>query len=78
MSIIFCFLLTYIDVPSVPGKPEADIKSKTEIELKWSPPESDGGSMVTGYTVEKYDLSHGEWFGVNDEQVCFQVDVISL
>ena len=62
-------------MPGPPGKAEVEIKSKTEIELKWKPPLDDGGSLVTGYNIEKYDISSGKWMTLNNEQVCIQVDV---
>ena len=67
---IFC---SYPDAPGPPRKPKAEIKSKTEIGLKWTPPESDGGSLVTGYSIEKYDVSLGKWVTVNQAQVCLRL-----
>ena len=67
---IFC---SYPDVPGPPRKPEAEIRSKTEIGLRWTPPESDGGSLVTGYNIEKYDVSLGKWVTINQVQVCLRL-----
>ena len=66
----------YTDVPGPPGKPAAEIKSKTEIRLTWAPPESDGGSLVTGYSIEMYDVSRGKWVTVNKAQVCSEADYV--
>uniref|UniRef100_A0A3Q3B683 Titin n=1 Tax=Kryptolebias marmoratus TaxID=37003 RepID=A0A3Q3B683_KRYMA len=44
-----------------PGRPEAVIVTRHSVKLKWSPPQYDGGSLVTGYIVEKRDLPEGKW-----------------
>uniref|UniRef100_A0AAR2J785 Titin n=1 Tax=Pygocentrus nattereri TaxID=42514 RepID=A0AAR2J785_PYGNA len=44
-----------------PGTPEALHVSKNSITIQWTKPEYDGGSVITGYTVEKRDLPEGRW-----------------
>uniref|UniRef100_A0A8C5DV00 Titin n=1 Tax=Gouania willdenowi TaxID=441366 RepID=A0A8C5DV00_GOUWI len=44
-----------------PGKPVAVIVSRHTVKLRWTPPQYDGGSKVTGYVVEKRDLPEGKW-----------------
>ena len=44
-----------------PGCPEALIVTRHSVKLKWTPPQYDGGSLVTGYVVEKRDLPEGKW-----------------
>lgn len=44
-----------------PGIPEAVHVSKNSITIQWTKPEYDGGSVITGYTVEKRDLPEGRW-----------------
>uniref|UniRef100_A0A3Q3JDQ0 Titin n=1 Tax=Monopterus albus TaxID=43700 RepID=A0A3Q3JDQ0_MONAL len=44
-----------------PGRPEAVIVTRHLVKLRWTPPEYDGGSLVTGYVVEKRDLPEGKW-----------------
>lgn len=40
-------------VPSVPLKLSAESTIPTTAELRWSPPEDDGGSSITGYFIER-------------------------
>uniref|UniRef100_A0A3Q3CLV0 Titin n=1 Tax=Haplochromis burtoni TaxID=8153 RepID=A0A3Q3CLV0_HAPBU len=44
-----------------PSRPEAVIVTRHSVKLKWNPPAYDGGSLVTGYLVEKRDLPEGKW-----------------
>uniref|UniRef100_A0A673JG36 Titin n=1 Tax=Sinocyclocheilus rhinocerous TaxID=307959 RepID=A0A673JG36_9TELE len=44
-----------------PGTPEAVHVTKNSISIQWTKPEYDGGSVITGYTVEKRDLPEGRW-----------------
>ncbi|XP_051916314.1 titin-like [Hippocampus zosterae] len=48
-----------------PGKPEAVVITKENITLQWAKPGHDGGSSITGYVVEKKELSDGRWMKAN-------------
>lgn len=49
-----------------PGVPEGPLKisdvHKEGCNLKWNPPEDDGGSPIDHYVVEKMDLDTGIYF----------------
>lgn len=53
---------------SVLGKPAAPQSlrvtevNKDYVVLQWEPPEADGGSEITGYVIEKKDVSKLNWF----------------
>uniref|UniRef100_A0A3B4AB85 Titin n=1 Tax=Periophthalmus magnuspinnatus TaxID=409849 RepID=A0A3B4AB85_9GOBI len=48
-----------------PGQPEPTHVTKDTIVIQWTKPEYDGGSSITGYTVEKRDLPEGRWVRAN-------------
>ena len=53
----------FIDVPGAPGIPEVSDILADSMTVSWTPPTNDGGSPITGYTVEKresgkYIISH--------------------
>ena len=60
-EICLCYLPSPLDVPEAPGKPEVTAVDSKQITISWSPPESDGGSPVTGYIVEKKETSSTRW-----------------
>ncbi|ELT96016.1 hypothetical protein CAPTEDRAFT_49277, partial [Capitella teleta] len=42
---------------------------KSSISISWQAPESDGGSPVTGYNVERRLVSSKRWLKINKETV---------
>ena len=57
--------LFYKAVPSPPATPEVSKIKATSMTVSWTPPSSDGGSPITGYVLEKCDVSTGRWVPVN-------------
>ena len=60
------------DPPDPPDPPAIPIVSKidsTEMTVQWTPPESDGGSPILGYTVECKDTTSIQWRKVNSDSV---------
>ncbi|XP_072047556.1 myomesin-3-like [Amphiura filiformis] len=57
------------DVPEAPGKPEVSNIDATQMTVSWTPPESDGGSPITGYYVERKDTTSSKWVKVNKTPV---------
>ena len=48
-------------MPDAPDRPDITNVDRNEISISWSPPESDGGSRITSYIVEKRDTSSTRW-----------------
>jgi len=53
------------DVPSAPQWLEVANITKTNADLKWQAPSSDGGSPITSYVVEKRDVRRKAWQSVD-------------
>ncbi|CAJ0587388.1 unnamed protein product, partial [Mesorhabditis spiculigera] len=53
--------VTVADRPDPPRAPQVENVLDEAVILSWKPPLLDGGSLVTGYTVEKRDTSGGQW-----------------
>lgn len=49
------------DEPDKPGRPEPTDWDKDHVDLKWSPPASDGGAPITGYLIEKRKKGTHKW-----------------
>lgn len=52
---------TWTDAPSAPGKPEATDWNKDHVDLKWTPPDKDGGAPISHYLIEKKEKGSPRW-----------------
>ncbi len=62
--------------PGQPGTPVTSDVTATSCTLNWTPPTDDGGSPITGYTIEKRDRFSPRWTKVNAvpvEETTFKV-----
>ena len=62
------------DVPSAPQKLTVTDATKTSISLAWSEPESDGGSPITGYVLERCLAGSDRWLKVGKSETTSFVD----
>ena len=65
MSILF----SQSDAPGAPGKPQVTDYYTNKITITWTPPESDGGSPITGYFVERKEKTSSRWVRVTKETI---------
>lgn len=56
------------DPPSPPGKPNVHDITENAATVTWSIPKSDGGSPISGYILERREVS-GKWVRVNKSPV---------
>ena len=57
------------DVPGAPRAPQISKVTESTMTLSWSEPSSDGGSMVTGYHIERKDARSLRWTQITREPV---------
>ncbi|CAF1142161.1 unnamed protein product [Rotaria sordida] len=53
--------------PGQPGTPECASRDRDHIEIKWSPPRSDGGNPIKGYIIERREKGpkKKDWTDIN-------------
>lgn len=51
--------------PSAPRELNVLEVLRSTVQLAWEPPEDDGGSPVTGYIIEKREVSRKTWSKVS-------------
>lgn len=63
--LIICIWFFFSEKPSRPVGPlKVDDITEDQVKLSWKPPESDGGSKITSYIVEKCEARHPRWLRV--------------
>ncbi|KAJ9595177.1 hypothetical protein L9F63_013535, partial [Diploptera punctata] len=67
------------DPPSPPGVPKVTEVGEDFVNLSWDKPESDGGSRVQGYWIDKREVGSETWQRVN-MSICFatQLNISNL
>lgn len=63
LKIWFCAVAA--ERPSAPLNLNFSDQIKTAVTLTWETPMSNGGSMITGYIIEKCDDSTDKWLRCN-------------
>lgn len=61
MSHYLCIYKLILDEPGKPGTPEIVDYDNKGVNLKWTPPASDGGAPIEKYIIEKKDRYKPEW-----------------
>ena len=71
--------MLFSDPPSPPRNVLADDITKSSCKLTWEPPETDNGSPVTGYIVERCEGKSTKWSKVTKDPVTQrQLDISDL
>ena len=60
----------FLDPPGPPSAPEPIEVTKESCQLTWKAPESDGGSPVTCYFVNRAQKESCHWLHCNKKPVC--------
>lgn len=61
VSVTLTYLPSSSATPSQPGTPEATAVGKEHVIIEWLKPESDGGSEIKNYIVDKREKSSTRW-----------------
>lgn len=73
--------MQYVSLPARPSAPR-ELKvidmSRNTVQLTWEAPENDGGSPVTGYLIEKRDISRKTWTKVSFLFCFYDYSLLSL
>jgi hypothetical protein len=79
VDIFLILILIFLDPPSAPGIPNVTEVGEDFVNLSWDKPESDGGSRVQGYWIDKREVVSEAWQRVN-LSICFatQINISNL
>lgn len=58
-----------LDVPGKPSAPKIEEVTKESCTLSWTAPESDGGTPITGYYVERATAGSSRWLRMTKQPV---------
>lgn len=53
-------------VPGKPGTPDVTGTDKSSVAIKWTPPETDGGSPITNYVIQYRPCGSTQWLRANE------------
>lgn len=70
---IFMLILSVTDKPSPPQELTTSEVTADTVTVTWKAPESDGGSPITGYVIERQDTKRGTWINAGTVKVCVMV-----
>ena len=59
--------LKVLDRPGPPGTVSVTDVTASQAKVHWAPPKDDGGSIITGYVIEKRETSRLAWTVVANE-----------
>ncbi|VEL06667.1 unnamed protein product [Protopolystoma xenopodis] len=57
------------DEPDPPGQVQIVERDSTQIDLKWDPPDNDGGAPISGYIVERKEPKLNRWVKLTAQPV---------
>lgn len=63
------YLLFFLVTPGQPCTPEATDITRTSMQIVWDKPSVDGGSMVSGYYLERRDKKSLRWVKVYKDPI---------
>ncbi len=66
---MYICIFPFSDVPGAPGKPTVSDIDATQMTVSWTPPQSDGGTPIIGYFVERKQDTSSRWVRVNKDLV---------
>lgn len=75
---IHCYVMCLLDLPGVPSVPEVSDVTSDSCHLTWNPPQSDGGTPVTGYIIERRTDVGGRWIPLKVKPSTNELDVTDL
>ena len=56
---MYVCMCVVIDAPSAPRNVQAKERSRDYVDIIWNPPDTDGGSEIRQYIIEKSDVTRG-------------------
>ena len=76
---VFSETVTFLSaVPGVPGRPQVSEVCAISCKLTWKEPATDGGTPITGYTVERRTGAGLRWIPLRMKSTTTELEVTDL